>query len=457
MLSASTSVQARCLTTAVLLALSMVSAATPASGASIGAGSPGRPPAISPANAPAPTEPGSPTLIPSPNNDVEYAGLGHNSQDSLYRVPFGAVTIGTTVTIRFRTYANAVTGVTARLSSTASSSESFAVMTKVASGESCAPPEVSAIPCDYWQTQVRPAQRGVVYYRFIVSDGTSTAHYADDNFFDGGWGTATPNAIDRSYPIVVHEPAFAAVAWLQKGVMYQIFPDRFRNGSLPNDPHSGEPRYDDPALKLPWTTLPEGYCRNFSDAATACPWRFPPIPAWGLTPPETPRGRDYMGGDLKGIKDKLGYLQDLGVTILYLNPIFDAGSNHAYDTQDYFKIDPYFGTKQDWDDLVAAANAREMKIVLDGVFNHASSDSKYFDRYSQYPEVGACESVASPYRSWFSFSNVAAGTGARAGTAGALSANYAGWFGFDSIPVLDKYNAQVRELIYTGTTNVASY
>ncbi len=88
-----------------------------------------------------------------------------------------------------------------------------------------------------------------------------------------------------------------------------------------------------------------------------------------------------MGGDLKGVDQYLDYLQSLGVNTLYFNPIFDAASNHGYDTQDYYKIDPYFGTQKDWENLVKHAQQRGMRIVLDGVFNHLSSDSPFFDRY----------------------------------------------------------------------------
>ena len=127
-----------------------------------------------------------------------------------------------------------------------------------------------------------------------------------------------------------------------------------------------------------------------------------------------------MGGDLKGVDQYLDYLKSLGVNTLYFNPIFDAGSNHSYDTQDYYKIDPYFGTQKDWENLVKHANQRGMRIVLDGVFNHLSSDSPFFDRYHHYAAVGACESLTSPYRAWFYFHDVPAGTGTCVGsTAGA--------------------------------------
>ncbi|HZY40494.1 MAG TPA: glycoside hydrolase family 13 protein, partial [Anaerolineae bacterium] len=396
------------------------------------------------------------------DNLIELPGLGHNSQDSLYRVPYGAVTLNTAVVLRFRTFANDVTGVRIRFYDTVLGGEFFRDMTRVAQGISCYTAALAAYACDYWQYTITPTQLTNLYYRFIVTDGSAIAYYADDNFKDGGWGEATLAMADNSYVIAVYDPTFQPIEWMRDAVVYQIFPDRFRNGDPANDPQTGDVRYDDPIVKLPWGTQPEGYCRNYVGAnTTTCPWRFGPPPAWAVPPtvtvplPETPRGRDYMGGDLKGVTEKLDYLQALGVTVIYFNPIFDAGSNHSYDTQDYLKIDPYFGSLQDWNDLIAAADARGMKVILDGVFNHLSSDSKYFDRYGHYAEVGACESITSTYRSWFYFTEVVSpATGTCAGTAGPRSANYEGWFGFDSIPVINKNVPEVRTLFYSVTQTI---
>src|SRR5207245_3463522 len=107
---------------------------------------------------------------------------------------------------------------------------------------------------------------------------------------------------------------------------------------------------------------------------------------------ESARGRDYMGGDLKGVDQQLDYLQSIGVTTIYFNPIFDAGSNHSYDTQDYTKIDPYFGTQKDWDNLAKHVQQRGMHLVLDGAFNHMSSDSPFFDRYHHSSTLDPCQS-----------------------------------------------------------------
>ena len=99
----------------------------------------------------------------------------------------------------------------------------------------------------------------------------------------------------------------------------------------------------------------------------------------------------FFGGDLKGIQDKLDYLQSLGIDTLYLTPIFKARSNHRYDTDDYLQVDPALGGDAAFTALVQALNARGMHIILDGVFNHSSSDSLYFDRYHRYASNGACE------------------------------------------------------------------
>ena len=154
------------------------------------------------------------------------------------------------------------------------------------------------------------------------------------------------------------------------------------------------------------------------------------------------------------IRDRLNYLKSLGVTIIYFNPIFDAASNHAYDTQDYLRIDPFFGTNAEFGQLARAADKAGIQIVLDGVFNHVSSDSKYFDRYGHFSDVGACESVSSPYRGWFYFFDEAGGP--CAGPGGPNTMNYNAWFGFDSLPVLNKNVQAVRDLFYAGANNVNS-
>ncbi len=385
-----------------------------------------------------------------PDDNVEYFGLGHNSQDSLYRVPFGAITPGTNLILRFRTYHNDVTGVRVRFYDTATQSEFFQDLYVAASNVSCYDPAQPAETCDFWQTSYTPSQIDLLYYRFIVQDGSATAYYADDNNFDGGWGTATPNPVDNSYSVVVYDPNFQPITWLQNAVIYQIFPDRFRNGRSSNDPSPGEPRYgyppnpQDQILFKNWGALPEGYCRSYVNPAQPCT--------------EGPLGRDYFGGDLRGVQQRLNYLKALGVTAIYFNPIFESASNHGYDTQDYFQVDHFFGSNKEFNELLKQANKYGIRIILDGVFNHVSSDSPYFDRYHHFDALGACESPSSPYRDWFSFHDVAPGSGTCAGSDGTPdAATYDGWFGFDSLPVLNKNNPGVRDLIFASNNSVARY
>jgi glycosidase/fibronectin type 3 domain-containing protein len=381
------------------------------------------------------------------DNNVEWDGLRHDSRDTLYRTPRGAVPSGTGVTLRFRTFHDDVTSVRLRLFDVNDSAQRLVNMTRVASDVSCYQESLATERCDYWQARLPNAAPNNLWYRFILTDGSKTVYYADDTpALDGGVGAPSDDQLDRSWALMVHDPGFTAPAWAKDAVIYQIFPDRFRNGSAGNDPKTGRPRYDDPVRALPWGTLPEGFCRSYADASSNCPWRFDTTPPpWSPTI-EGPRGRDYMGGDLDGVTQKLDYLKSLGVNTIYFNPIFSAKSNHRYDTANYEQIDPGLGTLKDFQDLVGAAKARGMRLILDGVFNHMSSDSPRFDRYHRYDTSGACESLTSPWRDWFTFtsSNIPCG-----------SADYVGWFGFDSIPVLKKSNPEVQDYFVKGSNSIA--
>ena len=361
--------------------------------------------------------------VPAPDNDIWWDGLGHNSRDDLYRVPGSAVTTGTPVTLRLRTYHNDVTGVLVRLWSTAAEAQTLLPMTRVATTDD------EPYGYDYWQATI-PAQdvQTILYYRFIVRDGSDEDYYEDDApLFDGGWGAVYDESPDYSYQIDVYLPDFETPDWMKNAVVYQIFPDRFYNGDPKNDARPRDPTvYDNPVLRQTWHDLPEGYCRAYVDPVEPCE--------------EGPLGRDFFGGDLQGVKDKLEYLADLGVTAIYFNPIFMAPSNHLYDTTDYSKIDPYFGSMGTFQSLVNQARKYGIHIILDGVFNHTSSDSVYFDKYSRYNTVGAYESQDSDYYDWYTFFE--------------WPDSYNSWWGFDSLPVLTEIPA-VRDFIYGAETSVA--
>lgn len=393
------------------------------------------------------------------DNNVEYVGLGHDSRSDVYRTPFGAVPVNTPVTLRFRTFSNDVTDVKARLYNTATNAQSFQTMALAATNVGCYDTTTLATErCDFWTTTITPTQRGVLYYRFIITDGTATAYYEDDNRLDGGWGEAVPTTADRSYNIYVYEPDFTTPEWTKNAVIYQIFVERFRNGDETNDPTA------DPSTDRGWF-YPDERGRRF------------PIKPWNTIVPDpepySDPSREYWatysstmyGGDLQGVQQKLDYLQSMGVTTLYLNPIFDSPSNHKYDGRDYRTVDPAFGGEAAFASLATAAHARSMKIVLDGVPNHVSSDSPFFDRFGRHAEVGACESQNSPYRAWFFFEDVEPGTGKCVSSSGvANAANYRGWFGVPTLPQINTANPQVMAYWF-GTpggnpslpTNTASY
>ena len=191
---------------------------------------------------------------------------------------------------------------------------------------------------------------------------------------------------------------FECPEWLKRGVMYQIFPDRFsRNASVPLPKQS-----KDWVFRQDWGGEPE------------------------KGPDETGevRCRDFFGGNLKGIQDRLPYLEELGVTVIYLNPIFEAYSNHRYDTADYEQIDPLLGSEEDFCSLCAEAGKRGIRIILDGVFNHTGSDSRYFNKEGRYPDLGAYQSKASPYYSWYRFSD--------------YPREYESWWGIKTLPQVDE-------------------
>ncbi|CAN5329219.1 hypothetical protein BH18ACT12_BH18ACT12_05040 [soil metagenome] len=155
---------------------------------------------------------------------------------------------------------------------------------------------------------------------------------------------------------------------------------------------------------------------------------------------------DCCGGDLQGVTEKLDYLKSLGVDVIWLTPIFKARSNHRYDTEDYHAVDPSLGGDGAFAALSAAAKARGLHLILDGVFNHTSSDSRYFDRYGRFAELGACESPSSPFRSWYEI------TGSEV-----PCRNYSGFANLDSLPTLNDANAAVRDFVYRGADSVVRH
>jgi glycosidase len=178
--------------------------------------------------------------------------------------------------------------------------------------------------------------------------------------------------------------------WVRDAIFYQIFPDRFRNGDPGNDPSQ--------------------------------------VQSWGKLPDHI----SFSGGDLPGIVEKLDYLQRLGVTTLYLTPIFEAPSNHKYDTTNYFRVDPAFGGNAALVELVEALHSRGMRIVLDGVFNHCSEEHPFFQDVIR-------KGTNSPYWDWFTVSGD--------GVVREPSPNYACWAGVSSMPEWNHDNPKTRDYL----------
>lgn len=209
-------------------------------------------------------------------------------------------------------------------------------------------------------------KKGLYWYYFVM-DGVTYEHYV-------GMGSNRRASLFydnvRPWQLSVYKKVYPTPTWLNKGVMYQIMVDRFCA--------SGETVPTEDKIMRHWGEQP--FYREENGVV---------------------RNRDFFGGNLRGIIDKLPYLSSLNVTTLYLNPIFKAYSNHKYDTEDYEQIDPMFGTERDFDELCTQAHARGIRIVLDGVFNHVGSSSKYFNLDKKYGEGGAYNDPQSPYRDWF--------------------------------------------------------
>lgn len=219
----------------------------------------------------------------------------------------------------------------------------------------------------------------------------------------------------NSWQLTVFDRDYTTPDWLDGGIIYQIFPDRFyssgeKKNRVPKD------RY----IITDWEKQPE-----FRQADT-----FKCL------------GNDYYGGDLKGIERKLNYIKSLGVNCIYLNPIFEAHSNHRYNTADYMKIDPTLGTKADLESLIKSAEKLGIHIILDGVFSHTGDDSIYFNKSGRYNSVGAYNSDTSPYRSWYKFDNSKIG--------------YEAWWGVPTLPEVNENDKNFTEFI-TGENGVIRY
>ena len=255
-----------------------------------------------------------------------------------------------------------------------------------------------------------PEQGELCWYVFRLTRWDGTASYLGKN------GLRPDRDGAERWQLTVYEDT-GTPDWFGRGVTYQIFPDRFRRTGTPDVSGMVGRRW----LHEDWDDQPV----------------FRPDEDGQIT------NRDFFGGSLAGITEKLDYLQSLSVTTLYLNPIFEAASNHRYDTADYRAIDPLLGDEEAFRTLCREAHRRGMRVMLDGVFNHTGSRSRYFNADGFYSELGAAQSQDSPYYDWYSFHP--------------WPTDYDAWWGVKTLPAVNEQRPAYRQFIFEGEDSVVRH
>lgn len=264
-------------------------------------------------------------------------------------------------------------------------------------------------------------ERGFVYYEapLAITENRIQYHFyivCDDVVYFYTQKEITTYVPDHTYDFVLLAD-YEQPEWVKKAVFYQIFPERFCNGNPENDVQSGEYSHDGhPTIKMgSWEdkalTYQEGFCL------------------------------DFYGGDLEGVKEKIPYLKELGVTAVYLNPIFEAPSVHKYDCIDYFHVDPHFGGDEALAELSAALHENDMKLILDISINHTGTSHKWFNKDGVYfdKSVGAYNNPDSTERSYYFFKD---------------DNTYHGWYDNPGLPTLNYTADSLRDVIYRAEDSV---
>lgn len=240
---------------------------------------------------------------------------------------------------------------------------------------------------------------GIYYYRFEMRNRDGVWYYGRGENGESVCGENLPE-----WQLTVYKSTYKTPDFAKGNIIYHIFVDRFN-------------RADGVKTKRKYRLH-----ESFSESPEV-------VSADGKYYAD-----DFFGGNFNGIREKLDYLEELGVGIIYLSPIFKAYSNHRYDTGDYLKVDELLGTEDDFKRLLDAAHEKGMKIILDGVFNHSGADSLYFNKFGTYDSLGAYQSKSSPYYDWYYFKK--------------FPDEYACWWGCDNVPDLNKSNKDYRALVF---------
>lgn len=240
---------------------------------------------------------------------------------------------------------------------------------------------------------------GIYYYRFEMRNRDGVWYYGRGENGESVCGENLPE-----WQLTVYKSTYKTPDFAKGNIIYHIFVDRFN-------------RADGVKTKRKYR-LHESFSESPEVVSTDGKYY----------------ADDFFGGNFNGIREKLDYLEELGVGIIYLSPIFKAYSNHRYDTGDYLKVDELLGTEDDFKRLLDAAHEKGMKIILDGVFNHSGADSLYFNKFGTYDSLGAYQSKSSPYYDWYYFKK--------------FPDEYACWWGCDNVPDLNKSNKDYRALVF---------
>ena len=317
--------------------------------------------------------------------------LLHDSHNEFYRTPSGPAPAGSNVLIRL--HCDEATSVVLR---TWMTEELCYTMLPTAE--------------HVWEVAIPlPTTPGLFWYYFLIyrKDGR-TIRYGNQPDKLGGVGVAYDHGEPESFQITLYDPAYKTPEAFHGANIYQIFPDRFR--------HAPTKAVDDRKDRY----VHQNWDEELLGVGDLRGGKYQEL--------------DFYGGTLTGVQEKLPYLKDMGIDIIYLNPIFRARSNHRYDTGDYTQVDPLCGTNTEFTELCEAAKKVGIRVMLDGVFSHTGEDSVYFNHFGHYPTLGAYQGQSSPYYDWYTFNH--------------YPEDYKAWWGILSLPELRKDNPEYQKFMF---------
>ena len=333
------------------------------------------------------------------NNALKSFGFAvHDAYAGAYRSPLGAVEDGSEVKLCIRSFGGV-------------KSAKLCVYADGYSAEFDMQRDGDCFSCSF--TPEKPA---ALWYCFnlCTENGERRLCVGNDGHF-----SVLSDAANDGFRLTVYKRGFTTPEWFAGRIMYQIFPDRFgfEDASEGIEYHKalGQTPELHGSINEPVRWLPRSFEKDYA--------------------PD-----DFYGGSLRGITKKLPYIKELGVGVIYLNPIFEARSNHRYDTSDYGKIDPILGNEQDYVNLCAEAARLGIGVINDGVFSHTGADSIYFNRYGSYPTLGAYQGTQSQFYPWYDFRH--------------FPDDYRCWWNFKDLPEVNEQNAAWQDYIIGGNDSI---